>query len=64
MNTSTATHTPHPTRQMPADENGRGNLAGFEAACSCGFIARDTFRFNAELDLRAHALYMAGKLDR
>lgn len=24
-------------RNMPANENGRGNLAGFEISCSCGF---------------------------
>lgn len=47
-------------RPMPADENGRGNLAGFEARCPiCGLVMRSTMRTSIEADARQHAAWHA-----
>ena len=59
MTLTTATH-PITIRPMPANENGRGNLAGFEAVCdSCGPIGTNTFRTNSEAEGRAHQRWIA-----
>jgi hypothetical protein len=50
------------TRAVPANEDGRGNLSGHEARCSCGFVARTSLSaLFAERDVAEHAAFMARK---
>lgn len=50
---------------MPANENGRGNLAGHKATCSCGFVATTSMGFHqASLDARDHVAFMSRKEGR
>ncbi len=46
-------------RNMPANENGRGNLAGFEVTCSCGYREGTTMASNIQFMLRGHDEYHA-----
>ena len=47
------------TRKMEANEGGRGNLAGIEIRCSCGYLQTTTMVCSADLMLTAHASYHA-----
>lgn len=55
-------HSHSGTRPVPANEGGRGNIAGHEARCSCGFVARTSLSaWIAESDLADHIRFMARK---
>lgn len=45
-------------RNMPANENGRGNLAGFEIRCSCGWTMGTTLACDVPYIRREHVTYM------
>lgn len=40
---------------------GEGDIAGFQATCSCGYIIRHTFEGSCIADANAHADYMNAK---
>jgi len=42
------------TRQMPANENGRGNLAGTEIRCSCGYVEGTTLQSEVPFIIHGH----------
>lgn len=45
-------------RNMPANENSRGNLAGFEISCPCGFRMGTTLACDVQSIQREHVEYM------
>lgn len=54
-------HTISPIVAIPANQDGRGNLAGFEARCSCGLSMSSTIRTNLVFDTADHLRYFEAK---
>ena len=52
-------HTLTPVREIPANESGRGNLAGFGISCSCGLEMSNTVRTNVQADAEDHLRWAA-----
>jgi hypothetical protein len=48
-------------RDLPANENGRRNLAGWTVTCKCGWTAGSTILTNLLTDARQHTEYMKGQ---
>lgn len=48
------------TRNVPANEDGRGNLSGYEATCECGLVLRNSMRTGLEFDVALHERWHAG----
>jgi hypothetical protein len=46
---------------VQADENGRGNLAGYRATCACGLEMTSTMLSSLQLDLAQHATWHLSK---
>jgi hypothetical protein len=43
---------------MPANEGGRGNIAGFESTCpKCGLVMRNSTQSGIDSDVAGHAVY-------
>ena len=57
---------PWTTREFPANENGRGNLSGYEATCGrCGLVLRNSTESGLGFDAADHDRFHAeGSLER
>lgn len=53
------THTATLT-EIPANENGRGNLSGYRYSCPCGLELTNTMRTSIEFEISAHERWHAG----
>lgn len=42
---------------MPANENGRGNLAGYKVSCTCGNVETTTMQSEVQFMVRDHLQY-------